>query len=93
MSHSRILPKAGSKSPKSICLSDCSTWIALGLPVQSEPVPIKDAVSRIAILLNLEDDIACIDRMESAAWDKNKTVLSGSESDEEDQRQRSARES
>src|SRR5580704_2403251 len=45
------------------------------LAVQSEPVPIKDAVGRIAILLNLQDDIACTNRVESAAWNKNKTVL------------------
>ena len=45
------------------------------LAVLAQAVPIKDAVGRVAILLNLQDDIAGTDRVESAARDKNITVL------------------
>ena len=86
MSQCRLAQESGSKSSKSMHLSDSSTWSCLGLPSSPEPVPIKDAVGRIAILLNLEDDIARTNRVESSARDKNETVLAGSESDEEDQR-------
>jgi hypothetical protein len=45
------------------------------LTVEAKPVPIKDAIGCIAVLLNFKDKIACINGMEPAARDKYKIVL------------------
>ena len=49
-------------------------WSCLRLAVDAEPVPIKDAVSGVAVLLNLEHHIARADGVEPPARDKNITV-------------------
>src|ERR1700722_14646081 len=47
------------------------------LAIQAEPVPIKHAVRRIAVLLNLEQHITGVDGVEPAARDENITVCLG----------------
>ena len=48
------------------------------LAICAEPVPIEDPISRVAILLNLEQHVAGSNGMESSTGDKNITVrLSG----------------
>ena len=49
-------------------------WSCRGCAVYAQPVPIKNPVGRVAILLNLEHHVARADSVEPPTRDKNITV-------------------
>jgi len=46
-----------------------------GLTIQAKPVPVKDTIGCVAVLLNFKEEIAGINGVEPTARDKYKIVL------------------
>jgi hypothetical protein len=47
------------------------------LPIQTQAVPIKDSVGGIAVLLDFENDVSRINRVQSSAWKQDKFIGPG----------------